>query len=140
AELAEKLLSSAGWLAAAVAGHHERLDGTGYPAGLQGERIDSLTRLLTVCDIYAALCAPRPYRPARDPRTALTDVLLLAQQGIVDKDHAESLLQLSFYPVGSVVELADGALARVIACHPGMQSPQAPARPVVAVLSDSEWR
>jgi HD-GYP domain-containing protein (c-di-GMP phosphodiesterase class II) len=138
AELAEKLLPSGTWLKNAVLAHHERLDGTGYPSGLQDKVIDALTRLLTVCDMYAAMCAPRPYRPARDPRTALTDVLLLAEQGIVDKFHAECLLQLTFYPVGTVVELADGSVARVVACHPGVQSVQTPARPVIAVLTDAE--
>jgi HD-GYP domain-containing protein (c-di-GMP phosphodiesterase class II) len=138
AELAEKLLPSGTWLKNAVLAHHERLDGTGYPSGLQDKVIDPLTRLLTVCDMYAAMCAPRPYRPAHDPRAALTDVLLLAEQGIVDKFHAECLLQLTFYPVGSVVELADGAVARVVACHPGVQSVQTPARPVIAVLTDAD--
>ncbi|MET3415161.1 HD domain-containing phosphohydrolase [Methylobacterium sp. 1030] len=44
--------------------HHEMLDGSGYPDGLSGTSISDPVRLLTVCDIYAALIEHRPYRPA----------------------------------------------------------------------------
>ncbi len=42
--------------------HHEFLDGTGYPDGLSGEAILPLVRLMTICDIYAALVERRPYK------------------------------------------------------------------------------
>ncbi len=42
--------------------HHEALDGSGYPDGLAGGEIGDLVRLITVCDIYAALVERRPYR------------------------------------------------------------------------------
>lgn len=47
---------------AVVRSHHEYLDGTGYPDGLAGDAIPDLVRLVTVCDIYAALVERRPYR------------------------------------------------------------------------------
>jgi putative nucleotidyltransferase with HDIG domain len=43
--------------------HHEYLDGTGYPDGLQAGHISDLVRLLTISDIFAALIESRPYRP-----------------------------------------------------------------------------
>ena len=49
--------------------HHEKLNGTGYPFGWSGEQIDVETRVLTICDIFQALCQERPYRgrlPADD--------------------------------------------------------------------------
>jgi HD-GYP domain-containing protein (c-di-GMP phosphodiesterase class II) len=140
ADLARRLLPGAAWLAEVAAGHHERLDGTGYPGGLREVQISSLTRLLAVCDVYAALCAPRPHRPARETRTALADTLLLAEQGALDARHAERLLQLSFYPVGSAVELADGSAGVVVATHPGRRELTNPARPVVALLTDAQGR
>jgi HD-GYP domain-containing protein (c-di-GMP phosphodiesterase class II) len=136
AELVSQLVQGQSWLTQATAGHHERLDGTGYPDGLRDLQIAPLTRLLAVCDVYSALCAPRSHRPGRDPRTALTDTLLLAEQGALDRSHAERLLVLSFYPVGSVVELVDGAIGGVIAIHQDRHDLQAPARPVVALLLD----
>lgn len=136
AEMAARLLPAAAWLAEAVAGHHERLDGTGYPAGLRDTQITPLTRLLAVCSTYAAQCTSRPHRAAKDPRTALTDTLLLAEQGALDRYHAERLLVLSLYPVGSVVELAAGEVAVVIAAPAGPRDLRALARPVVALLLD----
>ena len=42
--------------------HHELLDGSGYPDGLSGSQINDLVRLITICDIYAALIERRPYK------------------------------------------------------------------------------
>jgi HD-GYP domain-containing protein (c-di-GMP phosphodiesterase class II) len=123
-------------LVAAASYHHERLDGTGYPDGLREQQIPPLARLLAVCDTYAALCIARPHRPARETRTALADTLLLAEQGQLDRHFAECLLQLSFYPVGSMVELADGAVGLVVATPGPRRDLNSPARPVVAVLID----
>ena len=128
----------AGPLAAAVATHHERADGTGYPNGLKGADLPALGRLLRVADVYAALNEDRPHRPACDPRAALTEVLLLAEQGQVDRDFAEYLLNLAFYPVGTLVELTDGRAGVVAANHPNRLDPRAPGRPVVALLTDSD--
>jgi putative nucleotidyltransferase with HDIG domain len=140
AEMLARLSPSSAWLAETAAGHHERLDGTGYPAGLREHQMPSLTRLIAVCDVYAALAVARPHRTAFDTRTALTDTLLLAEKGLLDRYHAERLLQLSFYPVGSVVELADGAIGVVVATHLGWRDVSAPARPVLALLTDSQGR
>jgi HD-GYP domain-containing protein (c-di-GMP phosphodiesterase class II) len=138
AEILTRWLPSEEWLAEAAAGHHERLDGTGYPAGLRENQLSALTRFIMVCDVYAALVAARPHRPGFDTRTALADTLLSAEKGLLDRDHAERLLQLSFYPVGSVVELADGAVGVVVATHMGRRDLNTPARPVLALLTDSE--
>jgi HD-GYP domain-containing protein (c-di-GMP phosphodiesterase class II) len=128
------------WLAETAAQHHERLDGTGYPDGMKADQLSPLVRLLAVCDVYAAACQVRPHRPARETRTALTDTLLLAEKGQFDRHFAERLLQLSFYPAGSVVELADGSLAGVVAAPAGRHDLHAPSRPVVVLLTDGQGR
>ncbi len=61
-------------VAAVVRFHHERWDGAGYPDGLRGARIPLASRIICVCDSYAAMTADRPYRPAMDPRDALGEV------------------------------------------------------------------
>jgi HD-GYP domain-containing protein (c-di-GMP phosphodiesterase class II) len=137
-ELVARLLAKGTWLAEAALYHHERHDGTGYPDGLRETQVPPLVRLLAVCDVYAALGAARPHRPAREPRTALTDTLLLADKGALDRGRAERLLQLSFYPVGSVVELADGAVGVVMATHDSRHDLNAPARPVLLLLISSQ--
>jgi putative nucleotidyltransferase with HDIG domain len=50
--------------------HHELLDGSGYPDGLAGAKIPDLVRLVTICDIYAALIERRPYKPPIEPPRA----------------------------------------------------------------------
>ena len=138
ARLLEPIAGDRRWLIEAASNHHERLDGTGYPSGMRSGQVGTLARLLAVCDCYTSLCSPRPYRPAREPRTALTDTLLLAEQGHLDGQHAEHLLQLSFYPLGSAVELADGAVGVVVSVPSLKRDLNAASRPVLALLFDSD--
>lgn len=48
--------------------HHEYLDGSGYPYGLKGEDLAPAVRLMTICDIFAALIERRPYKEPYGPR------------------------------------------------------------------------
>jgi putative nucleotidyltransferase with HDIG domain len=57
--------------------HHERFDGTGYPAGLKGEKIPFFARLLTVPDVFDAIHSDRPYRPGW-PAEKAVDVIVRA--------------------------------------------------------------
>jgi 3',5'-cyclic-nucleotide phosphodiesterase len=66
-------------------GHHEKLDGTGYPMGLRGDQISVQTRILTICDIFDALTAgDRPYKKAVPLEQALDLIAEECQQGHVD--------------------------------------------------------
>lgn len=138
AELARNLWPGGGWMLDAIAEHHERIDGAGYPGGKKDVQITTFAKLLSVCDVYAALCEPRPYRASHDTRSALTDALLLAEREILDKDQAERLLILSFYPVGSVVELSDGSTAVVVGTHSSPRGLSQPHKPIVSLLTDAE--
>lgn len=51
-------------IAQTVLQHHERFDGSGYPAGLQGEQILLEARIIAVADAVEAIASHRPYRPA----------------------------------------------------------------------------
>jgi HD-GYP domain-containing protein (c-di-GMP phosphodiesterase class II) len=135
--LREVMPEVAGPLADAIACHHERLDGTGYPVGRKGDEISSLARLLAAADVYAGMATDRPHRPAHDTRSALTDTLLEAENGRLDGDMAELLVRLSFHPVGTVVELTDGRTAVVVSTYTGKVNVRATTRPVVAVLADA---
>lgn len=59
---------------AAIRGHHERLDGGGYPDGLAGEDIPLLARVITVADCYDALTSARAYRDPLSQAQALEEL------------------------------------------------------------------
>jgi len=57
-------------LAAIVSRHHERLDGSGYPAGMRGSDLDPASRLLAVADVWRTFSENRPHRAALTPDEA----------------------------------------------------------------------
>ncbi|HET9103706.1 MAG TPA: diguanylate cyclase [Solirubrobacteraceae bacterium] len=63
-EIGARILEHAGLsdISEWIRGHHERIDGHGYPAGLAGEEIALESRILAVADAYEAMIADRPYR------------------------------------------------------------------------------
>src|SRR5260370_30617346 len=67
-----------------IRNHHERMDGSGYPDGLQGESIPLKARILQVADIYDALTTDRPYRRALPPEEALRILFCEAENGWLD--------------------------------------------------------
>jgi putative nucleotidyltransferase with HDIG domain len=71
--------------------HHEYLDGSGYPDGLQGQQIKDLTRILTICDVYGALVERRPYRAPKSAEMALDILTDMAQDGKVEYDLVRAL-------------------------------------------------
>ena len=54
--------------------HHEHLDGSGYPRGLQGDQIMLASRIITVADVVEAIALYRPYRPGLGIETALAEI------------------------------------------------------------------
>ena len=61
-------------VAEAVAYHHERYDGAGYPAGLAGDKIPMTARIISAACAYEAMVVPRPYREARSEAEALEEL------------------------------------------------------------------
>ena len=51
--------------------HHEKLDGSGYPHGLPGRKLDVLARMASIIDVFSALTDRRVYKPPMDPESAL---------------------------------------------------------------------
>ncbi len=78
-------------LADIVRGHHERLDGSGYPDGLRGLRIPDRTRLLAVVDAYDAMRAGRPYARPIEHDAALER--LTAACHLYDADAVQALVE-----------------------------------------------
>ncbi len=55
--------------------HHERMDGSGYPRGLSGDRICPEARILAVADVLESMATHRPYRPALGMETAIAEIV-----------------------------------------------------------------
>jgi HD-GYP domain-containing protein (c-di-GMP phosphodiesterase class II) len=68
-------------------GHHERMDGKGYPRGLKASDMSPVARMLALADVYEALTAgDRPYKPAKTPEQALGIMGSMAEQGHLDRE------------------------------------------------------
>lgn len=73
--------------------HHERMDGSGYPLGLEGGEILLEARIIAVSDVVEAIASHRPYRPARGIDTALDEIE--TNRGILyDRDVVDACLSL----------------------------------------------
>jgi HD-GYP domain-containing protein (c-di-GMP phosphodiesterase class II) len=101
--------------------HHERLDGSGYPAALRGDEIPLLGQIGGIVDFYVSVTLPRPYSKAVSPSNAI--FMMYQQQG---RHFSELLVRnfihaLSTYPTGSLVELSSGEVGIVISQNPGLR-------------------
>ena len=110
--------------------HHERHDGSGYPAGLGGQAIPVSGRMLGIIDAYDAIASARPYHAAVSRHQALRQIYAagnsLFQAAMVEQFQ----VCLGVYPTGSLVELSTGEVAIVMA-----QNQVRRLRPQVAIVS-----
>lgn len=79
-------------------GHHEKLDGKGYPRSISAPEIPVQTRIMTISDIYDALTASdRPYKKAVPAAKALDILGYEAKEGKVDKGLLELFIEAKVY-------------------------------------------
>jgi HD-GYP domain-containing protein (c-di-GMP phosphodiesterase class II) len=79
-------------------GHHEKLNGRGYPRGVAGAQIPVQTRIMTIADIFDALTASdRPYKPALTVERALAIIEFEAKEGMLDPDLVRMLIEGGIY-------------------------------------------
>ena len=97
----------------AVLQHHEKINGQGYPMGLEASQICKFAKILTVVDIYDALVTERPYKAAFTQRDAVE--MLMAMTYELDMDALKGFLgSVILYPVNCIVQLSNGETARVV--------------------------
>ncbi|EWH03051.1 HD domain-containing phosphohydrolase [Halomonas sp. BC04] len=101
---------SAGVVKAVVGGINERLDGSGYPAGLDGDQLQELSRMSAVVDVVDAMRRERPDRPAW--RIDAVYRHLLSNPGQFDPRWAKRYIQrFGLRPVGALVRFGNGDMA-----------------------------
>jgi HD-GYP domain-containing protein (c-di-GMP phosphodiesterase class II) len=104
-------------------GHHLRHDGKGYPPPPSWAVRSNLTELLHLCDVFEALTAVRPYKPAHTPRRAYE--LMLSDPGEFDREMLTAFAgAIGVYPPGSRVTLSCGGLGVVVAAGRELTRPQ----------------
>lgn len=108
--------------------HHEKIDGSGYPYGLKGDKIAPYAKVLSVSDIYDALCTTRPYKKGYTPRESVEMLSAMTDKLDIDVLHA-FFSSMILYPVDTIVRLSNGEDARVVRANPGLIM-----RPVVVGL------
>jgi putative nucleotidyltransferase with HDIG domain len=81
---------------AIVGGHHEKLDGTGYPLGLSSDDLTVFPRIASVADVYDALTTDRPYRRAMTIDEAMDLLRREAASGIIDPDVVGAMSSLAY--------------------------------------------
>jgi len=114
--------------------HHEKPDGTGFPAGKKKNETHLNARLMNVVDTYGAMVSPRTHRLPMLPYQAMRVVMDDGAKGMLDWDLVQAFVKaLSIYPIGSYVRLEGGEVARVVRSQPEM-----PEKPVIAVIADSQ--
>ena len=119
----------------AVLGHHERLDGSGYPRGLRGTQIPLPARVAGLVDTYDAMLQDRRYAPAMAAHDAMRIVNRMCGRKFDTAIVRSFMRALGLFPTGSWLQIADGRLG--IVRH---QAEDEPTRPQVALVSDSAGR
>jgi HD-GYP domain-containing protein (c-di-GMP phosphodiesterase class II) len=98
-----------------VSQHHERLDGSGYPARLQGDKISTFGAMAGIVDSYEALTSDRPYAPAMSTHQALQQLHRWKSAVFHDGLTDQFIQCIGIFPVGSLIELNTGDVAVVVA-------------------------
>jgi len=101
------------WLATA-AQHHEALDGSGYPAHLQGDAISIEARVLAIVDKYCAMISERAHRDGLPADAALRQMLVSNGKGLDTGLAARLIRELGIYPPGTAVELINREIGVVV--------------------------
>lgn len=93
----------------AVLCHHENENGTGYPAGLTGDKIHPFAKIIHAVDVYDALTSRRVYKEPNTPSEAM-EYLMGGCETLFDRDVVGIMLDvIPAYPPGIEVKLSDGS-------------------------------
>jgi HD-GYP domain-containing protein (c-di-GMP phosphodiesterase class II) len=111
---------------------HERENSTGYPKQRTGHLIHRFAKMVQVADIYEALTSRRPHRPPFIPCEGIMKIIQMAKAGLIADDAVKAFLEyVSLFPVGSLVQLSNNAIAKVVHANKSALH-----LPIVSVITD----
>jgi HD-GYP domain-containing protein (c-di-GMP phosphodiesterase class II) len=94
--------------------HHERVDGSGYPRGLDGSQISVYTKIVSIVDSFDAMTAERNYSKAMTSSAAAKEIYRCRGTQFDEKLALQFIEVVGIYPPGTVVELSNGSLGIVL--------------------------
>lgn len=122
-------------ISSVVLQHHERYDGKGYPNGLKSDKINMLSKIINMCDMFDALTSDRPYRQKFE-KTESIEYVLGEGNNHFDPEMKQALINtISIYSYGQWVELSNGEIGIISSQE---EDNYLNYRPRVAVLLDSK--
>ncbi len=108
--------------------HHEYVDGSGYPHGLQGGQMAPGGKILSIVNYYDNLCHPGHPALAMTPHDALAQMFAGTRSRFDQTTMATFIRMMGVYPPGSVIQLDDGRYALVVTVNSSR-----PLRPQVVI-------
>ena len=114
---------------------YERIDGSGYPRGLNADEMHEYAQIIGLLDMYESLIHSRPQRGKRTPFAAVKKIINTSKNHF-RKDHLKALLSIfTAFPIYSYVRLNSDAIGKVIETYPDQ-----PLRPKIQIMYDSQNR
>ena len=98
----------------AVLEHNERVDGSGFPRRLKGDKISLPGKILAVSSSYNAIVSNRPYKVGIDGHAGIMDILKDAGNRYDEKVLAALVYVLSLYPIGTYLRMSNGSIGLVV--------------------------
>jgi len=94
--------------------HHEKIDGSGYPVGLEGDTLKIESRIISMSDRYSAMVSPRSYREGMTAQNALSNLFINKGKEYDERLSVIFIKELGVYPPGAFVNLINDEIAIVI--------------------------
>ncbi|TJY41692.1 HD-GYP domain-containing protein [Cohnella pontilimi] len=114
------------WLAALQ--HHERVDGSGYPMRVKGDKIHPYAKIIAIADVYHAMTSDRKYKKAESPYLVL-EQLQTESFGKLDAVYVQTFIERATqFQNGVFVKLSDGRIGEIVYADRNN-----PTRPMVSV-------
>jgi len=114
---------------------YERIDGSGYPRGLQANEMHEYAQLIGLLDMYESLIHTRPQRARYTPFAAVKEIINTSKKHF-QKEYLKALLSVfTAFPIHSYVRLNSDAIGKVIETYPDQ-----PMRPKIQIIYDSQKR